>query len=344
MLGVLLPNDSLASDKDRAVMMIADKIHTFAVYGEIVQGALCYVVNVIFCHRFIRASRWHINFRVLLVATNFMTSLLATVHPLVHIIPFDKTPFDNKKYWEAFVLYFLHFIIHITIAFAHVKFLVLGYERWVAFKDRSSYEQRGYDLAVRLIVVTISLLIGIIVIKAIIFLNFGTDKSMDQKLLKIFTVHESKEYFAVSFFLTFLSSTTGIAELCLLQFQAPKLCYKGQTLSENFEIRQTAAITKLMSPMLTGYAITLVAAFATICVYPVFLHFYPDNEVVTEAVYQTCCQVDYFIVSCYSMATSIYIVKLGKRNPNSVFFKTNPYVQEKEDQNAHFEVLFETWK
>lgn len=56
---------------------LMERFDAHAPLAEFLLGAVGYAVNLLFCLRFVRATKWHANFRVLFVAHNFVCGVVS---------------------------------------------------------------------------------------------------------------------------------------------------------------------------------------------------------------------------------------------------------------------------
>lgn len=67
---------------------------------------------------------------------------MTLIHPFTNGIPRQNYSVENGHYYCATMVYSLQFICLACTLMLDTKFLLMGYESYLAFKNRSDYEYR----------------------------------------------------------------------------------------------------------------------------------------------------------------------------------------------------------
>ncbi|KAI6185417.1 hypothetical protein M3Y98_00021100 [Aphelenchoides besseyi] len=337
--------------------MFIDYCVDYLPYLELFIGIPCIIINIYFALRFSQLSIISPNLRVLLVATNLHSALVGILHPITKFIPEDSYSIAKGNVAGAFLFYAVVIVNYVSVFVLDLKFIMILAERRLAFNHRSEYEHRGSTEGIQMLLFGISL--GLIaVMLRILCILFTSDSNIpvDQLLRTIFKFEQSLLFFITVHIPPLVSSVVGIYEHVRLKRLTKLWKYRGQTLSESFQIRQTAEIVHVLAPLLYVF-VTLTCCSIVSYSLLVYIHYFAGYAV-ESPLYVAISNFDWLCASSYTFFSTVLMMhrfEALRRVIHQDFCRIFSFqysservgvneVSKKQATDEHFEYLNSIWK
>ncbi|CAD5230215.1 unnamed protein product [Bursaphelenchus okinawaensis] len=112
----------------------------------------CIAINIYSAVRFANIHSFNNNFRIIMIVTNFIVAGISILHPIISLTPAYYISYQTGNFIETTAFYFIAYI-HQTCTFIFdIKYFILGFERWFAFRSRATYEHSKDNTSVKVFI------------------------------------------------------------------------------------------------------------------------------------------------------------------------------------------------
>ncbi|CAD5230199.1 unnamed protein product [Bursaphelenchus okinawaensis] len=289
----------------RILYMLAYLSSTYLPYYEFLSCGICLLANGYSAVRFINAGTYSRNFRIVMIATNLVINATALLRPIYFLVPEETYYIASKNYFRMFVMYALEYISHVAILMFDVKYIIIGYERRVAFKNRATYENNQGKGTIMVFLFVLGAVSISAAIKAVLFIAVR-DLPIDTALHKAFMMDADFVTWFASHFLALGGWIYGYYTFYDLNKQAHKLKYAGNSLSESFTLKEIVSVLKVIRPVIKAYIVILLSGVAVAS----FMCFFMLGGTMHEGdmYYRACITLEYSLAASYNIYASCYTI------------------------------------
>ncbi|CAD5227231.1 unnamed protein product [Bursaphelenchus xylophilus] len=257
---------------------------------------------VILCNRL---STFSANFKLIITVVVLSQSVVTVLQPLELYVPSSIYSVEEGHVIPAVIFYTAAVIRTFVSGFFVLKYLLLAVERSVAFKQRGSYEDRGYGLAIKCLGTSSMLSILFILVKTFNFYNSSKGMTLDRRLRYIFLIQY--DLFGFLWIYNVAALTTVIAGLMFLRLHMAVKQHKfAFSLSERYEIRRTKYVISYMRRLMSAFVVLLIVC-ATCLSYLFYLKYwlgYSEEDDLMK-IFLTIIN---FSACVYNFVTTLYMV------------------------------------
>ncbi|KAI6185390.1 hypothetical protein M3Y98_00017900 [Aphelenchoides besseyi] len=233
------------------------------------------------------------------------------------------------------------------------KYLVIAFERHLAFAYRNTFEKEGRRIGVKISVCYVVVAVLITTVKIVVYLYDPTEKTIDGLLHRAFFVEGPAMFFISCLVLSTVAWIFGIYKIhSFSQLVAQKLEFTS--LTEKFIVKQVNLVLRFLKPLsLISFISVLVSTLCSIFVLVILMDGFNEHS----ASYKAAANAIFCSIASYNLFASVYNIysfkpmnKLMKQDFHW-FFKLNtrvnsvcnPQKSAAELQQEHFDNLEVIW-
>ncbi|KAI6179821.1 hypothetical protein M3Y98_00652200 [Aphelenchoides besseyi] len=273
---------------------------------ELILCAPCLFINIYFALRFSKLSTFNSNLKIVMISTNITTAFIALLRPLLRGISERSYSVKDGHYIKAAFVYLLFYLVQVFTLIMDAKYLLVGLERYVAFRDRADYERRDTKQTVRLLICFIAFIAVSNLIKNSMTVVFTDQVDWDRALEHAFITERSPVSFVFLHVIAGIGWLVGAITFYRLKVETKKNRYMGKSLSESYQIREIAKVVDVLGALIVAYLSTLI--FCLICLGVLCHHVYFDGGHVKSALFLALSNAEYISLNIYNIFATIYML------------------------------------
>ncbi|CAD5230217.1 unnamed protein product [Bursaphelenchus okinawaensis] len=288
------------------VRQYLDSFISFCPYIELFISVPCIIINIYCAIRLANLNTFNNNFRIIMVISNFFGAGVSLFHPLVTMIPPEYVSYQNGYYFRGTSFYVIAFIHHWCVVIFDIKFFILGFERWFAFKSRATYEYSHDSTSIKIYLCIIFTAFCGLTAKIISYVKFHHNDTVDMTLQKAFVVDNDLPTLLAAHVMALSGWTYAMTIFRQVERQAEENRFRAQTLSESYQIKETINIISVIGPIIRAY-ITLVllcGTFLSVNLYCIYYGYWSMSSIY----YQSLTNFEYIMINTYNFYSSSYMI------------------------------------
>ncbi|CAD5233627.1 unnamed protein product [Bursaphelenchus xylophilus] len=297
------------SDNGQILMLFKDWVDHFVAVSPYIELLICIpsiVINIYSAIRFANLNSYSNNFRIVMISTNFIVAGASLFHPITSMTPMEYISFADGHYIAGILFYMIAFTHHGCVFIFDIKFFILGFERWVAFRSRATYEYSQDNSTIKVFISIIILACFMLIVKLFCYIHFNHTDSYDVILSRALVLEfDLPTLISTHFFASISWLYAGVVFARLLR-TANEHRFLGQTLSESYQIKETISILSVIGPIIRAYLGVVI--FCSICVslnmYGILYGRWQERS----SYYQGLTNLEYICINIYNFYASSYAI------------------------------------
>ncbi|CAD5233624.1 unnamed protein product [Bursaphelenchus xylophilus] len=254
-------------------------------------------------------------------------------------------------------MYSLGFINQVCVLIFDVKYIIIGFERRMAFKNRATYEYSQDGTTIRVFCGIVCTLLLMATAKVGLFLKLR-DLPPDLALHKAFMLDSDFATWVFCHTIAVAGWVYGFQTVHELSRRANQTRHTG-SLTESFTVKEILNVIKVIKPVIHAYIVVMVIAFTIVMLMLPCIYTGVMDE--SDMYYQAIVTFEYALLDTYNVFASCYMVwnfkplrRALKQDITSCFRKkcfsveVEPESVEKysamQGTDLYFEQLTKSWK
>ncbi|CAD5230429.1 unnamed protein product [Bursaphelenchus okinawaensis] len=246
------------------------------------------------------------NFRVSVIVLNMVTSVITINRSLNWLVPKHYYSVQDQRYIGAMLMYSFSFIAMMCSYSFAAKYFIIGYERRVAFAQRSTYEHatccsKAFLGAFKVIV----FFIIVNIVKTFVVWK-SCNHVADVCLRRIFMFDESFPSLFLAHITITASLLYGVKTFYDLKYRSLDIRKNGASLSEAYVVTEIMNVVDVMR--LLTFAYFLVVLAGALVIFMVTTGYFMDLLHEDNTYYKAFVSFEYFLIVNYNFFSTFVMI------------------------------------